>query len=184
MHAPAPSQVRASVVVVGSAQAGGAHCVPAAYTAQAPPPLQNPVVPQLAAPCATHWLLGSLPPAGTVAQVPALPVSAQDMHVDAQVVPQQTPCAQIPVLHSVPFAQAAPVDFSPHEPPMQTAGAAQSASEAHVALQAAAPQVKGAQEVAAGFTQVPAPSQEPPAVNVVPPAGQEAAAHEVPWAYF
>lgn len=29
LQAPAPSQVRASVVVVGSAQAGGAHCVPA-----------------------------------------------------------------------------------------------------------------------------------------------------------
>jgi hypothetical protein len=34
------------------------------------------------------------------------------------------------------------------------------------------------------LTQVPAPSQVAPAVNVVPPAGQVAAAHEVPRAYF
>ena len=106
-----------------------------------PAPSQNPVVPQLAAPCATHWLAGSVPPAETAVQVPALPVSAHDMHVAPQAVAQQTPCAQIPVLHSLPSAQAAPVDFSPHEPSMQTAGAAQSAFEMHVALHAAAPQV-------------------------------------------
>jgi len=39
-------------------------------------------------------------------------------------------------------------------------------------------------DVAAGLTQVPAPSQLAPAVNVVPPAGQVAARHDVPWAYF
>src|SRR5947199_188095 len=83
--------------------------VPAAYTWQPPLPSQNPVVPQVAAPCALHWLAGSLPPVDTAVQVPALPASAHDMHVDPQVVAQQTPCAQIPVLHSVPPAQAAPV---------------------------------------------------------------------------
>ena len=86
-------------------------------------------------------LAGSALPAGTGVQLPALPVSAHDMQVDAQAVAQQIPCAQIPVAHSVPPAQAAPVDFSPHEPPVQTAGATQSAFEVHVALQAAAPQV-------------------------------------------
>ncbi len=141
-------------------------------------------MPQVAAPCATHWLAGSVPPPGTGVQVPALPASAHDMQVDPQAVAQQSPCAQIPVLHSVPPAQAAPVDFSPHDPPVQTAGAAQSAFEVHVALQAAAPQVKGAHDVAAGLTQVPAPSQLAPAVNVAPPVGQVAARHEVPWTYF
>lgn len=97
--------------------------------------------PQVAAPCATHWLAGSVPPAETGVQVPALPASAHDMQVDPQAVPQQIPCAQIPVLHSVPPAQTAPVDFSPHDPPVQTAGAAQSAFEVHVALQVAAPQL-------------------------------------------
>jgi hypothetical protein len=104
-------------------------------------PSQEPVVPQVAAACATHWLAGSVPPAGTGVQLPALPASAHDMQVDPQAVAQQTPCAQIPVLHSVPPAQAAPVDFSPHDPPVQMAGATQSAFEVHVALQAAAPQV-------------------------------------------
>jgi hypothetical protein len=138
---PAPLQVRASVaVVVPVGQVDAAHWVPAAYSWQAPLPSQNPVVPQVAAAWGTHWLAGSVPPAATAVQVPALPVSAQDMHVDAQVVEQQTPCAQIPVLHSVAVAQAAPVDFSPHDPPRQTAGAAQSALEMQVALQAAAPQ--------------------------------------------
>jgi len=84
-------------------------------------------------------LAGSLAPAGTGAQVPALPVSPHDMHVDPQAVAQQIPCAQIPVLHSVPPAQTAPVDFRPHDPPVHTAGAAQSAFEVHVALQAAVP---------------------------------------------
>ena len=35
-----------------------------------------------------------------------------------------------------------------------------------------------------GLTQVPAPSQAAPAVNVVPPDGQLAATHDVPCAYF
>jgi hypothetical protein len=99
------------------------------------------VVPQVAAGWTAHLLAGSAPPAGTGVQAPALPVSAHDRHVDAQAVAQQIPWAQIPVAHSVPRAQAAPVDFSPHEPPVQTAGATQSAFEVHVALQAAAPQV-------------------------------------------
>ena len=141
-------------------------------------------MPQVAAPCAAHWLAGSVPPAGTGVQVPALPASAHDMQVDPQAVAQQSPCAQIPVLHSVPPAQGAPVDFSPHDPPVQTAGAAQSAFELHVALQAAAPQVKGAHDVAAGWTHVPAPSQLAPAVKVAPPVGQVAARQEVPWTYF
>jgi hypothetical protein len=104
-------------------------------------PSQKPVVPQVVAPCATHWLAGSETPAGTAVQVPALPVSAHDMQVDPQAVVQQIPCAQIPVLHSVLPAQAAPVDFNPHDPPVQTAGARQSAFEVQVALQAAAPQL-------------------------------------------
>ena len=104
-------------------------------------PSQNPVVPQLAAAWATHWWAGSVPPAATGAHVPALAVSAHDVHDAPHAVAQQIPCAQIPVLHSVPPAQAAPVDFSPHDPSRQTAGATQSAFDTHVALQAAGPQV-------------------------------------------
>ena len=63
------------------------------------------------------------------------------MQVDPQAVAQQI-LAQIPVLHSVPPAQAAPVDFQPalirH---YRRPGPRRSAFEVHVALQAAAPQV-------------------------------------------
>jgi hypothetical protein len=34
------------------------------------------------------------------------------------------------------------------------------------------------------LTQVPAPSQVAPALKVVPPVGQVAATHDVPWTYF
>ena len=67
---------------------------------------------------------------------------------------------------------------------MQTAGGAQSASATQVDLQAAAPQRNGKQETAAGVTQLPAPSQVDWRVSVVVPAGQLAATHAVPSAYF
>jgi hypothetical protein len=71
--------------------------------------------------------------------VPGDDVSAQDMQAPPHAVRQHTPCAQNPVAHSVPSPQAAPGDFSPHEPPEQTEGAAQSASAVHAPLHAAAP---------------------------------------------
>ena len=51
-------------------------------------------------------------------------------------VPQQTPWAQMALLHSVPLEQTAPFGLSPHDPEMQEAGIAQSLSVAQVALQA------------------------------------------------
>jgi hypothetical protein len=95
LQVPMPSQVRASAASVVSWQAGGAHWVPAAYSWQAPAPLQKPVVPQLAACWLVHWPVGSAPPAATGEQVPGLLVSAQDMHLPLQAVAQQTPCAQV-----------------------------------------------------------------------------------------
>jgi hypothetical protein len=53
-----------------------------------------------------------------------------------------------------------------------------------LALQAEAPQRKGKQDVAAGVTQAPAPSQVEPGVKVVLFAGQLGAAHGVPCANF
>jgi hypothetical protein len=92
LQVPAPSQVRASAAIIGSAvQAGGAHCVPAAKSWQAPAPLQKPVVPQVEAPWFVHWPVGSEPPTGTGEQVPGLPDRAHDMHLPVQAVPQQTP---------------------------------------------------------------------------------------------
>ena len=149
-------------------------------------PPQKPVWPQLAAPLSLQVPVGSVPPAATGAQVPAGPLAeaAQDMQVPVQAVAQQTPWAQMPLAHSGPLAQAAPLDLRPHEPPLQVANGAQSALVVQVALQALAPQANGKQEVAVGVTQVPAPSQVEPAVKVVPLAGQVAAAQAVPCLYF
>jgi hypothetical protein len=122
--------------------------------------------------------------AGTGEQVPAAPASAQDIQDPLHGVPQQTPWAQMVLLHSVPLEQTAPFGLSPQEPPMQEAGIAQSLSVAQVALQALVPQAKGKQEEEAGIPQVPAPSQVPPGVKVVPVGGQVAAWQEVPCWYF
>jgi len=122
--------------------------------------------------------------AATGEQVPAAPVSAQDIQVPGQAVPQQTPWAQMVLLHSVPLEQTAPFGLSPQEPAMQEAGIAQSLLVAQVALQAFVPQANGKQEEEAGIPQVPAPSQVPPGVKVVPLVGQVAFWQEVPCWYF
>lgn len=141
-------------------------------------------MPQLAAPWSWHVPVGSVPPAGTGLQLPALLLRAQERQVPVQPVAQQTPWAQMVLPHSPPAEQIAPLGLSPHDPLMQLAGAAQSASFAHVALQALVSQANGKHEVGAGTTQVPAPSHDPPAVKVVPLAAQLAFAHEVPCGYF
>jgi hypothetical protein len=146
--------------------------------------LHSPVVPQLAAPWSVHWPVGSLAPAGTGEQVPALPTSAQDMHLPAQAVAQQTPCAQVALWQSPGLEQAAPLGLRPHDPPLQVDGGAQSASLAQLDLQALTPQVNGAHEVAVGVAQVPAPSQVAAGVNVIPGIGQVAPAQAVPCGYF
>src|SRR5438874_2096673 len=59
LHTPAPSQVRALVCVAEPAgQLAATQTVPAAYFAQAPDPLQTPVVPQDAAPWSVQVLCG------------------------------------------------------------------------------------------------------------------------------
>jgi hypothetical protein len=117
--------------------------VPAAYSWQLPAPSQKPVFPQVVAPSAVHWLFGSMPSAGTGLQVPGVPASAQDMQLPVQAVVQQTPWVQNPLWQSPAAAQLAPGGRRPHEPLLQTFGVAQSASAAHVDLQARAPHLKG-----------------------------------------
>jgi hypothetical protein len=73
---PVPLQVRVGVKV-DPVQAAATQVVPAAYRRQAPEPLQNPSVPQAAAPLSVHWFRGSWP-AGTLVQLPTVPVSAHD----------------------------------------------------------------------------------------------------------
>ena len=137
LHVPAPSHARPSVCSVAFAgHEGGAHGVPAAKSSQAPLPSQNPVVAQVAAPAFAHALVGSAPPLGTGAQVPAVVVRAHERHVPVQAVRQQTPCAQKPLPHSTPSAHVAPGPLRPQDPALHTAGASQSASAAQLALQA------------------------------------------------
>ena len=75
--------------------------------AQAPAPLQNPVLPQggLAA-----QFGGSATPFGTLLQVP-LPLRLHDWQAGQLAVLQQTPSTQLPLAHSFPPPQAAPFAF-------------------------------------------------------------------------
>jgi hypothetical protein len=147
-------------------------------------PSQKPLLSQLAAPALVQVPVGSVPPPGTGEQVPAVAASAHERQVPVQAVRQQTPCAQNPVVHSCPSAQVAPGGLRPQEPPVHTAGAAQSASAVQVALHTEAPQWKGKHEVEEGVTHLPAPSHVAPGVNVVPPAGQLGSAQGIPCAYL
>jgi hypothetical protein len=100
-------------------QVAAAQEVPLTWRRQPPPPSQNPSLPQVLGSLAVHWFSGSCP-AGTVEQVPPVPVSAQDMQLPAQAVRQQTPWAQNPLLHSGPAAQAAPSGLRPQLCAVQT----------------------------------------------------------------
>jgi hypothetical protein len=97
-------------------------------------PSQAPSVPQLGGIWSPHWSSGSCP-AGTVEQVPLVPVSAHDRHVPVQAVWQQTPCAQMPLRQSVPALQAAPSGSLPQLPPLQTLPPEQSPLPPQVARQ-------------------------------------------------
>jgi hypothetical protein len=54
---------------------------------------------------------GSVPPAGTGAQLPGLPVTAHELQLAQGPVVQQTPSVQKLVRHSLPAAQVAPAGF-------------------------------------------------------------------------
>jgi hypothetical protein len=59
-------------------------------------------------------------PGGTAAQVPIMPVSAQDWQALAQAETQQTPWAQLVDWHSDLVEQKAPLGLRPHELLVQT----------------------------------------------------------------
>jgi hypothetical protein len=185
LHVPWPSHVRAGVKLDEPLGHDAAvQAVPAAYRRQAPLPLHAPSVPQLAAPWSTQRPPGSVPPSAMFAQCPSEPESTHERHVPAQASSQQTPCAQKPETHSTPSAHVLPKPLSPHEPFVHTAGAAQSASPVHAALQAPPPHWKGKHELAAGVMQAPLPSHVEPGVNVVVPGRQLDPAQAVPGGYF
>jgi len=87
------------------------HAAPTAKSAHAPAPLQA-VAP-------THSLAGSLPFA-MFEHVPTEPARLHAAHVPAHAVLQHTPSTQLPLTHSAPSEQAAPIAKNPHAPaPLQ-----------------------------------------------------------------
>jgi hypothetical protein len=75
-------------------------------------------------------------PAAIDAQVPTVPVSAQERQIPTQAVAQQTPCSQKLELHSAAAAQLAPIGFLPQLPARQVFGLVQSADVEHIVRQA------------------------------------------------
>jgi hypothetical protein len=128
MQVPEPSHLDSRVcVVVPTGQLAPAHGVPSVCFWQAPAS-HFPLVSQLDGSRSTHVWVGSGHPLGTFVQMPIVPDSAQDRHALAQVVAQQTPCAQVPDTHSGPLEQNAPFGFLPQEFPRQTLPGEQFAS--------------------------------------------------------
>ena len=101
-------------------------------------------------------------------QVPALPPTSHDMQLPAQVVAQQTLCAQWVDLQSVSAPQLAPGGLGPQLPATQKLPLpVQSASAEQVVLHCpVVPQMYGEHDWLAGAMQVPTPSQRPANVKV------------------
>lgn len=136
---PRPLHVRPLVWVDRpAAQDADAHGVPAAYSRQAPAPLQKPSVLQLGPPWSEQRDMMSAAPLGRFEQVPRDAVSAHDLQTPWQVVSQQTPCSQFPDRHSFLFAQTAPFGERPQLPFTHDAGGWHWVLEVHEAKQAVA----------------------------------------------
>jgi hypothetical protein len=109
--------------------------------AQAPAPLQTPVVPQLDAGIAWHCPAGSAPPVRTGVQVPCFPATAHELQLPQLDDPQQTPSVQWPLAQLVSAAHAVPLgDRFVQLPAWQVSPDTQSAVVIHVVRQALAPQ--------------------------------------------
>lgn len=122
-------------------------------------------MPQVAPVASAHCCSGSWP-AGTLVQIPALPLSAQDLQSPSQAVMQQVPCAQKPELQSLSAEQPPPIGFLPQLPAVQVFPVVQSALVAQLCLHCpAVPQRYGAHDWAGVPTQVPLPSQRPAKVS-------------------
>jgi hypothetical protein len=125
-------------------QLASAHGEPAAYRWHAPAS-HMPFVPQLDGACTTQVPDGSGALEATFVHWPMAPVSAQDLQALLHWDEQHTPCAQMPVAHSLGFEQKAPLPFLPHEPcASQVLGGTQSPLLPHEAKQRVPLQTKGA----------------------------------------
>ena len=149
-------------------QVAGTQIVPTGCVSHCPLPSHTPVVPHVDAAMLMQSLLGSWP-VGTGWQVPCLVATAHELQLVQLAEAQQKPSVQLPLKHSVPATQAAPLAFRLVQTlDMQVKPAAQSPSPAQVVRQAApAPQANGAQPVG-GCTHAPAPLQLPTGVSVDP----------------
>ena len=112
---PAPSQADPPVKVpVPDGQLAAPQKVPEGYFWQAPA-WQRPSVPQLFCPWSLHMPAGSTVPVGTLVQVPCVPESAHDWQAPLQRLSQQTPWAQMLLLHWLSPEQLVPLLAGPHE---------------------------------------------------------------------
>ncbi len=99
-------------------------------------PSQNPSVPQLGPPWSEQRDMMSGAPTVTLLHVPRDALSAHDLQIPVQAVWQQMPCSQKPDRHWSLLAQIAPIGLRPQDPLVHRAGARQSPSDVHDALQA------------------------------------------------
>jgi hypothetical protein len=114
MQVPAPLHVDSAVeALVVAAQVGSMQGVPDAHFWQAPAS-HLPLVPQVDCACAWQMPAGSCVPVATFVHTPSMP-AMQDLHAVLQAVSQQTPCAQLPLRHSLGAEQEAPFSLRPHE---------------------------------------------------------------------
>ena len=113
------------------------------------------MLPQLAAPLSRQVPVGSGWLSGTFVQMPIDAGSAHDLHALAQSVPQQTPWAQLPDMHSRLSAQNEPFTLRPQELSVHAFPDRHCASVVHAVKQRAPLHANGAQARASGATHWP-----------------------------
>ena len=153
-------------------QLAGWQMVPGGYLEQAPRPSQRPLEPQPAAPVSAQRPIGSRVPAGTGWQLPSDPGNRQLKQAPSQRVSQQVPPTQWPLWQSTSWVQVAPSRRGPQDAATHITPDTQPAPSWQLGLQRGAPsttlQANGAQGTAGPATQLPAPSQDDPAVMLLP----------------
>ena len=137
-----------------------------------------PLLLQLSAPLSAQVCEGSGAPVGTFVQAPIDPEIAQDRHELAQALAQQTPCAHVVDVHSLPLEQNAPLGFLPHEFPRHRLPGEQFASTAQAPKHWVPLQANGTQVIVLGATQSPVALQVDSGVKTL--LSQWPGAHTVP----
>lgn len=181
MQAPAPSQADAGVWDELEAQAAGLQLLPLSKNAQTPP-LQAPVVPQVAGALTLHLPWGSGAPSLTVVHRPSEPAKLQALQASEQDWLQHTPWAHVPDRHSPPALHAAPLGFRPHDEFSQNCPGTHCLSLAQVEKQLLPLHRKGLHEIERGDTHCPTALHREG--GVYEPATQLSGAQIWPGGYF